>query len=313
MCGIFCQLSASPAPSEPGKAVHGQLQKRGPNCSQNLTIRGADFSYTCLFSAHVLHMRGALTPQPIQDTHGNVLLWNGEVFGGLSVSPNENDTAVISKRLASCDSPSEILHVFSSIQGPWAFIYHQKDGDYLWFGRDFFGRRSLLWRFDRDAEIFTLSSVAARSLGDCAWKEVPAVGLYRVALKTIGESISFEVFQWDKVGVGEDDELRWETVHDDCIAITNQSRLVMPSPVAALNMCVPNASEEKLSESSNHLNGKDLEQLLASYEQTSEVHSLIDVLSEAVRRRVQSLPFVQETESPATKTKLMLLYCFLAV
>lgn len=242
-------------------------------------------------------MRGVLTPQPIQDNHGNVLLWNGEVFGGLPISPNENDTAVISRNLASCNSPSEILNSFSSIQGPWAFIYYQKARNYLWFGRDFFGRRSLLWKFDEDAKVLTLSSVAAHNLVDCAWKEVPAIGLYGIDLKTIGGVISFEIYPWDKPRNGEDVETTWETVHGACIAIINQSRLVIPSPVSPLNMSMPDSSEENKIESKNHLNSKDLEQLLAGYEQTSEVNSFIDVLSEAVRRRVQSLPFVEETES----------------
>lgn len=213
------------------------------------------------------------------------------------MSPNENDTAVISERLASCNSPEEILDVFSSIQGPWAFVYYQKAGDYLWFGRDFFGRRSLLWKFDEEAKILAVSSVAARNVG--AWKEVPAVGLYRIDLKTIAEAISFEVYPWDKPGSGEDDETTWETVHSDCIARTNHSRLVITSPVTPLNMSMPDVSEP---EPTNDQNGKDLHQILASHEQSSEVLGLIDVLSEAVRRRVQSLPFVEAAEPPNKDT-----------
>lgn len=34
----------------------------------------------------VLHLRGRKTPQPLQDEWGNILLWNGEIFGGLAVS-----------------------------------------------------------------------------------------------------------------------------------------------------------------------------------------------------------------------------------
>ncbi|KAK7938808.1 hypothetical protein WMY93_002134 [Mugilogobius chulae] len=154
---------------------------------------------------HVLHMRGVLTPQPIRDDNGNVLLWNGEIFGGLTVSPNENDAAVLSQRLGSCSSSSEILDVFASIRGPWSVIYYQKSADCLWFGRDFFGRR--------------------------------------------------------------------------------------------------NTSQEN--ESKNHLEGKDLAQILASYDQTSEVNSLIDVLSEAVRRRVQTLPFTEEVEQDQANVAIL--------
>lgn len=37
------------------------------------------------FVATVLHLRGAKTPQPLEDESGNILLWNGEIFGGLQV------------------------------------------------------------------------------------------------------------------------------------------------------------------------------------------------------------------------------------
>ena len=41
----------------------------------------------CLaFLSTVLHLRGRKTPQPLQDECGNILLWNGEIFGGLAVS-----------------------------------------------------------------------------------------------------------------------------------------------------------------------------------------------------------------------------------
>lgn len=303
MCGIFCQLTASTASLEPDKTLSSQLQKRGPNCSENLTIKGSDCCYQCLLSAHVLHLRGILTPQPIRDELGNVLLWNGEVFGGLPVSPDENDTAVISERLASCGGPSEILDVFSSIQGPWAFIYYQKAGDFLWFGRDFFGRRSLLWKFNEETTTLTLSSVAAHNVG--AWMEVPAVGLYKINLKAISEAVLLEVFPWDKPGSEVRGETTWETVHSGCVAITNHSRLVIPSPVSPLNMSVPDESEEPR----NHPASTDLVHILASYEQTSEVLSLIDVLSEAVRQRVQSLPLIDESELvKEDKAKIAILF-----
>lgn len=302
MCGIFCQLSASSTQSECDRTVYEHLTRRGPNWSQNLTVRGTGFCYQCLLSAHVLHMRGVLTPQPVQDDSGNVLLWNGEVFGGVPVSPEENDTAVISQRLASCSSPSEISDVVSSARGPWAFIYYQKAGDYLWFGRDFFGRRSLLWKFDAEVKTFTLTSVAAHTSGldQFAWKEVPAVGLYRIDLKPLTEActVSFEVYPWDRPG----NELisvqtKWESVQSECTAVTNPSGLVLSSPVSPLNTSMPDSIEETKSDSNTHPSVKDLELLLANREQDGEVNRLIDVLGEAVRRRVQSLPFTEEVQS----------------
>ncbi|KAM9347822.1 asparagine synthetase domain-containing protein 1 [Symphorus nematophorus] len=303
MCGIFCLLSLSPSQFEWDKTVHEHLKRRGPNLSQDLTVRGP--SYQCLFSAHVLHMRGLLTPQPVQDSAGNILGWNGEVFGGLPVMPEENDTAVVSQRLSSCNSPSEILSVLSTLRGPWGFVYYQTAGDCLWFGRDFFGRRSLLWKFDTDINALILTSVAVRSSGpdQPAWQEVPAAGVYRIDLKAAAEagSVTFEVYPWARGGddlVSSCSETILECVPSGCTAVMNQSGLILTSPVCPLNKSIP----KSLNEREIHPNScvQDLEQLLASKEKNEEVNRLIDVLSEAVRRRVQSLPFRIQDSSPPT-------------
>lgn len=297
MCGIFCLLSLSQAQFELDKIVHEHLKRRGPNFSQDVTICGP--RYHCLFSAHVLHMRGLLTPQPLQDDAGNVLEWNGEIFGGLPVRPEENDTVVFSQRLSSCSSPSEILTVLSTVQGPWAFAYYQKAGDYLWFGRDYFGRRSLLWK--GDGGTLTLTSVAAHSLGSdqAAWQEVPAVGVYRIDLNAVTEagSVTLEVYPWAHGGNDLHSscvETVLGSVPSGCSPVMNQSGLVLPSPVCPLNTSVP----KSINETETHPNVKDLEQLLATVEGTDEVERLIDVLSEAVRRRVQSQPLSLPDDSP---------------
>lgn len=308
MCGIFCLLSLSPAQLEWDKTVHEHLQRRGPNWNQDLTVRGTNPCYQCLFSAHVLHMRGLLTPQPVQDNTGNVLVWNGEIFGGLPVLPEENDTAVVSQRLSSCSSSSEILSVLSRVRGPWGFVYYQRAGDYLWFGRDFLGRRSLLWKFDAEDQALTLTSVAAHSSGHAqsAWQEVPAVGVYRIDLKAVTEagSVTFEVYPWAHGGndlVLSCSQTILESVPSGCAAVMNQSGLVLTSPVCPLNTSIPESLNEKEIDPKSYSCVQDLEQLLASKEKNSEVNHLIDVLSEAVRRRVQSLPFrVQEECPPST-------------
>ncbi|XP_027141064.1 asparagine synthetase domain-containing protein 1 [Larimichthys crocea] len=303
MCGIFCLLSLSPSQFEWDKTVQEHLKRRGPNLSQDVTVRGP--CYQCLFSAHVLHMRGLLTPQPVQDTTGNVLMWNGEIFGGLSVLPEENDTAVVAHRLSSCSSPSEILSVLSTIQGPWGFVYYQKAADSLWFGRDFFGRRSLLWKFDADANALTLTSVAAHSSGSDkpAWQEVPAACVYRIDLKAVAEagSVTLEVYPWVRGGndlVTSCSEAILESVPSGCTAVMNQSGLVLTSPVCPLNQSIPKSLNE--TEINSHLCVQDLKELLANQEETDEVNRLIDVLSEAVRRRVQLLPFRVQNSSPPT-------------
>ena len=68
-------------------SVLPHLQRRGPD-----HIGKKDFSITnnhrnvCLsLVGTVLHLRGTKTPQPLEDECGNVLLWNGEIFGGIEV------------------------------------------------------------------------------------------------------------------------------------------------------------------------------------------------------------------------------------
>ncbi|KAI4806039.1 hypothetical protein KUCAC02_010630 [Chaenocephalus aceratus] len=269
MCGIFCLLSLSPTHFEWDKTVYEHLKRRGPNLSQNLTVRSTKPCYQCVFSAHVLHLRGLLTPQPVEDSRGNVLVWNGEIFGGVPVKPEENDTAVVSQRLSSCSSSTEILSFLSTVRGPWGFIYYQKAGDCLWFGRDFLGRRSLLWKFDAEVKALTLTSVGAHCAGPAAsaWQEVPAAGVYRIDLKAVSEA---------------------ESVPSGCTAVINRAGLALTSPVCPLNTSIP----ESLNQEETHPNAHpcDLEQLPAGRERGEAVKRLIGVLSEAVRRRVQALP-----------------------
>ncbi|KAM8855554.1 asparagine synthetase domain-containing protein 1 isoform 1-T3 [Spinachia spinachia] len=291
MCGIFCLLSLSPAQRVRDETLHEHLKRRGPDFSRDLTFAGTNPYYQCLFSAHVLHMRGLLTPQPVQDRAGNALVWNGEIFGGLPLMPEENDTAVVSERLSSCDSQSEILSVLSAARGPWGFVYYQKAGGYLWFGRDFFGRRSLLWNFDAEVGALTLTSVASRGSGPspCAWREVPAVGVYRIDLKAATEAgcVTFEVYPWACGGR----DLVLEPVPAGCSAVMNRSGLVLTAAVCPLNTSIPKSLKEEEFPPNSHSCVKELEQLLASKEKDEEVSRLIDVLGEAVRRRVQSLPY----------------------
>jgi len=286
--------------------VYEHLRRRGPNSNQDLTVIGTDSNFQCLFSAHVLHMKGLLTPQPVQDNTGNILVWNGEIFGGLPVMPEENDTAVMSQRLSTCNKPLEILTVLSTVRGPWGFFYYQKAGDYLWFGRDFFGRRSLLWKFDAAISALTLSSVATQisTTDHSNWKEIPAVGVYRVDLKAVAEagSVSFEIFPWAHAGndvIPPCCETIVESIPSGCRGVMNQSGLVLTSPVCPLNMSIPKSLNTTEIHQKSHLSVSDLEELLMSKEKTDEVNHLISVLSEAVRRRVQSLPFRPEN-SPFT-------------
>ncbi|KAM2764894.1 hypothetical protein COP1_021023 [Malus domestica] len=113
------------------------------------------------FLGATLQLRG-VSPvvQPLIDSDKNILVFNGEIFGGIDIGRDENDGEVLLQLLVQCCSGS-VPDVLSRIKGPWAIIYWQESSKTLWFARDAFGRRSLLvhWPTLEDSR-FLLSSVS---------------------------------------------------------------------------------------------------------------------------------------------------------
>ncbi|KAE8023129.1 hypothetical protein FH972_008872 [Carpinus fangiana] len=178
------------------------------------------------FIGATLQLRG-VNPivQPLMDTSRNILVYNGEIFGGIYVSGDSNDTEILMqalgkccccKRTCSCDEKglNSVPDLLSTIKGPWSVIYWQENSKTLWFGRDAFGRRSLLvhWPTLEDNR-FLLSSVSPVSSTEQSsgfeaenginklnfWEELPC-GVY---------SISFDAPKLDGFLVGEVRKHEW--------------------------------------------------------------------------------------------------------
>ncbi|XP_078460118.1 asparagine synthetase domain-containing protein 1 isoform X2 [Lampetra planeri] len=242
MCGIFCAVvphdPVIPRPDPlPDRLTQDLLEGRGPDLGGQLTVlttpedagAGTSAGFELRFLARVLHLRGdSPEPQPAVDARGNVLLWNGEVFGGLEVPPGESDTSVVLRALAGDGddsggdgADSAILSTLSLVRGPWALLYYQRASRCLWFGRDCLGRRSLLWLFPEagdagdgggggacggggggtvDPRWFAISSVASQQApAGARWSEVPADGVYKVHLGSGGSGgsgLQVEWFPW---------------------------------------------------------------------------------------------------------------------
>ncbi|EGF83610.1 hypothetical protein BATDEDRAFT_29385 [Batrachochytrium dendrobatidis JAM81] len=115
-------------------------------------------------------------PQPMIDLHGNYLCFNGQVFGGLHVPLDSNDTTMLSSQLAIENlDESHILKTLSEIHGEWAIVFYHKRTNCVYFGRDHLGRRSLLMHLPtHPQDTFILSSV-----------EVPTTGLFVVDLALV--------------------------------------------------------------------------------------------------------------------------------
>lgn len=301
MCGICCLVSFSVEhfSKDLKEDLLSNLTRRGPNSSKQLSK--SSVHYQCLFSGHVLHLRGDLTVQPVEDEGGNVLLWNGEVFGGVKVEAEENDTQVMFRFLSACKTDSDIISLFSEVQGPWSFIYYQASSHCLWFGRDFFGRRSLLWQFSDSDKSFCLSSVGAPISGGIhLWQEVPASGIFRIDLKSASVSryAILKLYPWKSVPGENGVSGHISTLPHPAADLppfvsveVNEANLCLRGPVVPLNMMLPQAP---LTNCSGLFSGpptrETLEVFLSDGHTMQVVQQFINVLSTAVKRRVLCLP-----------------------
>ncbi|KAJ3165084.1 Asparagine synthetase domain-containing protein 1 [Geranomyces variabilis] len=187
MCGIlfglFPAAGAAPSSLPLWQALHNANALRGPDAhgSASLDLGPA---YTAELHGWTLHLRGpSPVTQPKTDSRGNQLCLNGEIFGGLQVPGDSNDTEVLSRALEA--SEGSVLEVLESLRGPWAVVYWQATERKLYFGRDYLGRRSLLWRKPKTtADPFLLASVSPVDANNTesdvsgGWEEVPADGIY---------------------------------------------------------------------------------------------------------------------------------------
>lgn len=204
MCGIGLTLSSRPDDSavdlQPAESIGislGSLERRGPDCIRNMSLR-VPSGHVLNVAASVLHLRGAsCVPQPLQDAEGNVLLWNGEVFGGaVSVPAGASDSRALLCALSSgVGSGRTVCEVLEFVQGPWACVYWHARSRSLWHGRDALGRRSLLRarRCSANGEsqlILCSTAVPLKELpwGELAWEELPTDGVGCITLHESGHS-----------------------------------------------------------------------------------------------------------------------------
>ena len=180
MCGIYfcCTTDGCDVVSDL-QCCRDILSRRGPDFSQEKIIKYPGFSLH-LYSS-VLWLQGdRITEQPLVDEFENILMWNGDIFDIKDTKRNsqESDTILLSRLLSKVSSPSEMLELMSRIHGPWALVYYHKSSNTVWFGRDFFGRQSLL--ISNSEGRLCLTSTAASHLSQ--YQELPALGLYSCQL-----------------------------------------------------------------------------------------------------------------------------------
>lgn len=133
-------------------AVQDCIARRGPDSLEELHLCVADAQHFTAVSS-VLHLRGAETVAQPLVSDAFVLQWNGEIFaydGEDQHAPSEavdfsllsaNDTQFLFSLLPKY----KLAEILVRISGPWAFTLLSRREEVVYFGRDCFGRRSLLF------------------------------------------------------------------------------------------------------------------------------------------------------------------------
>lgn len=143
-----------------------------------------------IFFASVLWLQGRhIIEQPLSSSK-SAFIYNGDVFGGNEVTSEQRqingDTTCFLNVL---ENSQNISFTLENINGPYAFVYLNKASGKLYFGRDKFGRRSLLMGKSHDSII--LASVSKRST-TYSFIELPAIGTFCYNTQTK----QYEIFPW---------------------------------------------------------------------------------------------------------------------
>jgi asparagine synthetase B (glutamine-hydrolysing) len=187
------------------------LQRRGPDstgcvqqiyrkCHEELSSgQGSDTTAYLNFTSTVLSLRGSKTvSQPLQnEDQSHILCWNGEAWTIAGHPTEGNDTKAIFDLLSNAvtqsrsldlvgqDALANIAKHMSSVSGPYSFVFYDRLSGRVYLGRDFLGRRSLLWRANEAGDLL-ISSVTSGSI-ESAWAEIEADGIYCVDLSAFSE------------------------------------------------------------------------------------------------------------------------------
>lgn len=169
----------------------------------------------------------------------------------------------------------------SAIKGPWSLIYYQKCTKRLYFGRDVFGRHSLVWRWPTEQSwMFLVSSVTQRS---AEVTEVPALGLYYVDFSHSKMDVNFHVslIPWTHVDESNLAALP-STIH------TQKQKLV--SPIRnRLNISLPTDEVlETLRALPTSLENDHIDMLYNALK--DDIDRLLEVLKTSIQRRVDMCP-----------------------
>lgn len=214
MCGIAALLGCSACGGGDGGNIAAAaarllpaLRRRGPDGVATRTVECGDGVEATLLAA-VLQLRGEEgAAQPAVSPAGDVLVWNGEVFGGLAVPPTSSDTPVVLRHFAAAaaaagprDAGAALAAAAGALCGPFAFAFTRAGAGStsLYFARDPLGRRSLLLHLPAPSgggSVVAVSSTAIPRWAECGGAgsggealvhpvtELPPLGVYELRVE----------------------------------------------------------------------------------------------------------------------------------
>ncbi|CAB0041664.1 unnamed protein product [Trichogramma brassicae] len=223
--------------------------------------------------------------QPLVDSDRNVLLWNGDVLSGSMHMEKICDSDVVMSALKLAEVPS----VLREVKGPFSFIYYQKSSKLLYFGRDRFGRHSLVFRLNEDHTQLLLSSVAPKSVSNVY--ELPAIGIFVADFNN--DQIQLKCIPWYEPNERFENTLKAFSEHFKININVVETEYLPKMEGLSLNI-IPNSEMGFLKYTNlceEYKTFDDIMSHMLKKENISQtVNNLERVLNEAVRRRVKIIP-----------------------
>jgi asparagine synthetase B (glutamine-hydrolysing) len=188
------------------------LERRGPHASKTvrmLPLCASSSAKRITLTSTVLHMRGEImTQQPVEivEDYDVYFCWNGEIYELLTadndselaeISEHESDTLVLSKLLREAIElkTESLLVTVASVLSKVVnaeFAFALVTPRFVLYGRDAWGRRSLLERVGDDNALLELSSVATSLVDSTDWQEITPGQVFQYDVAT-GERTSLSI------------------------------------------------------------------------------------------------------------------------
>ncbi|CUM56607.1 uncharacterized protein AC631_04395 [Debaryomyces fabryi] len=179
-----------------------KIASRGPDYLLYLHFKDSNNSFQ--FFSSILSLRQPFYSQPIQN-HDLILQFNGELYNPECLHSNDTEfiMELLVKNILLFSRDEGILKTITELNGEFAFTIYDLIESKLYFGRDYIGRRSLLYNIDDSGSIEGGSDIIISSLPPSHsnnFKECISNEIKVVNLKDLTISNFYYESLWDKYG-----------------------------------------------------------------------------------------------------------------